>query len=38
MEAAEGIDELRAGILRLREEQWNEWLDASEALASLIRG
>jgi glycosyltransferase involved in cell wall biosynthesis len=38
MEAAERIDELRVGILRLREEQSNEWLDASEALASLIRG
>lgn len=31
-------DALREGIVRLRAEQWNEWVAASDALASLIRG
>jgi glycosyltransferase involved in cell wall biosynthesis len=36
--AMSDIAELRAGILRLRAEQWNEWVKASAGLATLIKG
>lgn len=38
LETASGIDELRRGIGRLRDAQWQEWVAASTALATLIRG
>ena len=32
------IDELGNGIRRLRDRQWNEWVEGAMALATLIRG
>jgi glycosyltransferase involved in cell wall biosynthesis len=37
-EAEAKIEELRDGVRRLRARQWEEWVEASRSLATLIRG